>query len=219
MPRKGTGKPPSGSKAAQGRGFNLKRSVSSLPPLPGGVGLSPPTRGAFSPGPDPRRQPVASLNAARERIRGEERARLALEETLGSGPLPEPEPSPPASGPASPPEPGTRLIKPGMGVQKSLIRDIARGYLSDPVYLTELAKRLKEGRAPHIETLFFHYGWGRPTTEVAISGMEKPRRYDLDKLPVEKLQAVLAILREAEVAGDEPEADDVEAPAAETSEG
>jgi hypothetical protein len=40
--------------------------------------------------------------------------------------------------------------------------EIARNLLEDPSYVQSLKARLKAGKAPHLETLLFHYGYGKP---------------------------------------------------------
>ena len=46
------------------------------------------------------------------------------------------------------------------------IRDAARKLLEDPSYQRDLAKRLKAGRAPHMETLLHHYAYGKPVERI-----------------------------------------------------
>lgn len=50
------------------------------------------------------------------------------------------------------------------------IKDIATGLLTDPVYQAELRTRLHEGKAPHMETLLFHYAYGKPKDVTAHEG-------------------------------------------------
>ena len=42
------------------------------------------------------------------------------------------------------------------------IRETARQLVEDEAYRAELAKRLVEGKAAHMETLLFHYAYGKP---------------------------------------------------------
>lgn len=43
------------------------------------------------------------------------------------------------------------------------IRGMARQLLEDPAYRRALRRRLLTGRAPHVETLLFHYAYGKPS--------------------------------------------------------
>jgi hypothetical protein len=43
--------------------------------------------------------------------------------------------------------------------------------LTDPEYLDLLAKRLKVGKAPHMETLLCHYAFGKPKESIEVSGL------------------------------------------------
>ena len=40
---------------------------------------------------------------------------------------------------------------------------------SEPAYLEGLKRRIKAGRAPHMETLLWHYRYGKPKEQVDIS--------------------------------------------------
>lgn len=46
------------------------------------------------------------------------------------------------------------------------IKDIAAGLLSDPAYVESLTRRLRGGKAPHMETLLHHYAYGKPKEQV-----------------------------------------------------
>lgn len=50
------------------------------------------------------------------------------------------------------------------------VRAIAQGMLNDPEYVAGLIIRLRSGVAPHIETLLWHYAYGRPQTRIELSG-------------------------------------------------
>jgi hypothetical protein len=54
--------------------------------------------------------------------------------------------------------------------RKEDIRQIARGFIDDPVYLASLKARLEAGQANHMETLLWHYGHGRPAAETPEGG-------------------------------------------------
>ena len=57
------------------------------------------------------------------------------------------------------------------------IKAVARRLVEDPLYVTALAQRLVRGRAPHMETLLFHYAYGKPKETVEHSGtLEMPAR-------------------------------------------
>ena len=51
------------------------------------------------------------------------------------------------------------------------IRDIARGLLEDGVYQRKLRLRLLAGTAPQVETLLYHYAYGKPQDSLAVTGM------------------------------------------------
>ena len=42
------------------------------------------------------------------------------------------------------------------------IQAFSRECLEDPKYIAALRERLREGRAPHMETLLAHYAYGKP---------------------------------------------------------
>jgi len=51
------------------------------------------------------------------------------------------------------------------GIPNKSTRDIqafSRAMLEDPEYVRELAIRLRRGKAPHVETVLYHYGYGKP---------------------------------------------------------
>ena len=53
--------------------------------------------------------------------------------------------------------------RPGSANKVTLeIRETARLLVEDQAYRAELAKRLVEGKAAHMETLLFHYAYGKP---------------------------------------------------------
>lgn len=51
---------------------------------------------------------------------------------------------------------------PGPNKATTEIREAARKLVEDQAYAAELAVRLKAGKAPHMETLLFHYAYGKP---------------------------------------------------------
>ena len=56
------------------------------------------------------------------------------------------------------------------GVQNRVtreVRDLAQELVGDPVYLKFLADRLRNGKcAPQVETMLWHYGFGKPAERV-----------------------------------------------------
>ena len=48
------------------------------------------------------------------------------------------------------------------------IKDFARNLVESPEYVKSLTRRLIAGRAPHMETLIFHYGYGKPKETVDV---------------------------------------------------
>lgn len=49
-------------------------------------------------------------------------------------------------------------------------RDLARALVEDPEYRQLLLIRIKVGEAPHMETLLWHYAYGKPKETVELSG-------------------------------------------------
>jgi hypothetical protein len=49
------------------------------------------------------------------------------------------------------------------------IRDAARAIVDDPVYRAGLLTRLLNGEAPHMETLMWHYAYGKPKETIEVS--------------------------------------------------
>ncbi len=46
------------------------------------------------------------------------------------------------------------------------VRRLAREFLEDPAYRRSLRQRLIQGRAQHLETLLWHYAFGKPREQV-----------------------------------------------------
>jgi hypothetical protein len=42
------------------------------------------------------------------------------------------------------------------------IKEVAQAIIERPEYLSALQRRLDSGRAPHMETLLYHYAYGKP---------------------------------------------------------
>ena len=60
------------------------------------------------------------------------------------------------------------------GVPNKATREIkasARALVEDPVYVESLRRRLPAGKAPHMETLLFHYAYGKPRDTVDTPGL------------------------------------------------
>ncbi len=49
------------------------------------------------------------------------------------------------------------------------IKEAARALVEDPDYVANLTRRLKAGTAPHMETLLFHYAYGKPRDEIGVA--------------------------------------------------
>jgi hypothetical protein len=49
------------------------------------------------------------------------------------------------------------------------IKDVARSLLEDPVYQAKLKRRLRDGKAPQIEQLLYHYAYGKPKERFEVS--------------------------------------------------
>ncbi len=54
------------------------------------------------------------------------------------------------------------------------IRELARELTTgNPEYMAGLRRRLKAGKlAPAVESLLFHYGWGKPKEQVEVTGAD-----------------------------------------------
>jgi hypothetical protein len=50
------------------------------------------------------------------------------------------------------------------------VRDAARAIVDDPEYREMLRVRVRVGMAPHMETLLWHYAYGKPKETVAVEG-------------------------------------------------
>lgn len=50
------------------------------------------------------------------------------------------------------------------------IREIARGFIDDPVYRAALKARLEAGTAGTMESLLWGYGYGKPALDHAADG-------------------------------------------------
>ena len=48
------------------------------------------------------------------------------------------------------------------------IKEFARSILADPVYQTKLKQRLRDGDAPQLEVLMYHYAYGKPTENLKL---------------------------------------------------
>lgn len=52
------------------------------------------------------------------------------------------------------------------------IQEIAGKLLGDKEYQDALKIRLKEGKAPNVEVLLYHYKWGKPKDTLTVEGSE-----------------------------------------------
>lgn len=50
------------------------------------------------------------------------------------------------------------------------IKEASRLLVEDEVYVASLKVRLVEGKAPHMETLLFHYAYGKPKETTELGG-------------------------------------------------
>lgn len=67
------------------------------------------------------------------------------------------------------------------------VRDFAKNLVEDPDYVENLTARMKTGKAPHMETLLFHYAFGKPIDRVEHTG--KDGKDLIGALMVEVVQA------------------------------
>jgi hypothetical protein len=49
-------------------------------------------------------------------------------------------------------------------------REMAARFLGDSVYQTNLLKRLRAGKAAHLEPLLYHYAYGKPVDRLKVEG-------------------------------------------------
>jgi hypothetical protein len=61
------------------------------------------------------------------------------------------------------------------------IRDFAKRLIADKAYQKNLRVRLREGSAPHMETLLFHYAYGKPTETIDLGATAATALADLVK--------------------------------------
>src|SRR5690348_11807102 len=54
------------------------------------------------------------------------------------------------------------------------VKEFARQCLEDPAYQKALKVRLKEGEAPQIEALLYHYAYGKPRETIQHEGNIPP---------------------------------------------
>lgn len=47
---------------------------------------------------------------------------------------------------------------------------MATRLVEDPAYVEQLKRRLTSGKAPHMETLLFHYAYGKPKETTELQG-------------------------------------------------
>lgn len=66
--------------------------------------------------------------------------------------------------------PGAGRKKGSLNQATTDVRALARGFIDDPGYRDKLAARVAAGEAPHMETLLWHYGYGKPKDQVEITG-------------------------------------------------
>lgn len=82
------------------------------------------------------------------------------------------------------PGPGRRFQK-GQGGRKpgvpnrvtQEVREVAQNIIGNPDYLARLKVRIDRGTAPHMETLLWHYAYGKPKDVVqheALGGESSP---------------------------------------------
>jgi len=72
------------------------------------------------------------------------------------------------------------------------VRSIARALLEDAEYRTLLAIRLKLGEAPHMETLLWHYAYGKPKEQIEVKQVE-----DFTDLTTDELRERSAFVAQA----------------------
>lgn len=88
--------------------------------------------------------------------------------------------------------PPYQFTGPGPGRPKGIpnkvtieIRQIAKSIVDDPTYRESLLTRLSAGEAPHMETLMWHYAYGKPVDKIEV----KDKTNDLADVSAEELRA------------------------------
>lgn len=66
--------------------------------------------------------------------------------------------------------PGPGRPKGGLNKTTVEVRNLARAIVDDPNYRESLVMRLKQGTAPQMETLLWHYAYGKPKETVEVQG-------------------------------------------------
>ena len=116
---------------------------------------------------------------------------------MAAGPIPSPNRVPPR------PPKGTRWGGRQKGTLNHAtvqIRAQAKLLVEDKVYVRELRKRLKAGKAPHMETLLYYYAYGKPRDKVELTTPGGTTLgYDLSKLSLPQLRALDELLTPAKV--------------------
>ena len=60
------------------------------------------------------------------------------------------------------------------------IKGFAQRFLSSQDYLKSAEKRVLDGKAPHLEVLWHHYGYGKPKETLQVDGQIPPFVVKLD---------------------------------------
>lgn len=60
------------------------------------------------------------------------------------------------------------------------IKQFAQDFLESDEYVRSMKRRVLAGRAPHLETLLHHYGYGKPKEIVQFDGAVPPFVLKLD---------------------------------------
>lgn len=66
------------------------------------------------------------------------------------------------------------------------IQAFSRELLEDPAYVKSLRERLKDGKAPHMETLLSHYAYGKPKDTLIVE--DAPPLMVIDTLTPEDVE-------------------------------
>ena len=59
------------------------------------------------------------------------------------------------------------------------IKAAAAAFLSSPAYLASAEERILKGDAPHLETLWHHYAFGKPKETVAIESQVRVPLFEI----------------------------------------
>jgi hypothetical protein len=85
------------------------------------------------------------------------------------------------------------------------VRAAARTIVDNPNYRAALALRVKSGTAPHMETLLWHYAYGKPVEKIEV----KDTTDEFENITAEQLRERAKLIAQRIVEPEQPERQDV----------